>query len=122
MEIYRKNSQVPESVRQSERGRIGSAGGNVFLENVRQDRDGPHIDGKWIRTRTDWSRLRGIGLKVDLSTLYTCVRVSWCARMPHYSFEQWTRVGTTSRCAKRNGERGCVQGRHVSVCRPWWPR
>lgn len=26
--------------------------------------------------------------------------------MPHYSFEQWTRVGTTSRCAKRNEERG----------------
>ncbi|KYN17067.1 hypothetical protein ALC57_10666 [Trachymyrmex cornetzi] len=51
--IHRKNVQVPESKRQSGRGRIGSAGGNVFLENVWQDRDSPHIDGKWIRTRTD---------------------------------------------------------------------
>lgn len=35
VEPHQKNSQVPESARQSGRGRIGSAGGNVFLENVR---------------------------------------------------------------------------------------
>jgi len=32
-----KNSQVLESAQQSGRGRIRSAGGNIFLENVRQD-------------------------------------------------------------------------------------
>lgn len=105
-----KNSQVLESARQSGRGRIGSAGGNVFLENVRQDRATvlTLMANGYARVPTKAGCERPGSTSLPRVCAYVCVRELMCARIPHYSFEQWTRVGTTSRCTKRKrGERVC---------------
>lgn len=57
VESHRNNSQVLESARQSGRGRIRSAGGNVFLENVRRDR---RQSSHWWQVDTHAYRLKQV--------------------------------------------------------------